>query len=431
MTVPRSLLAAIAGGLFLTGCRPNAQWSPDSTRLALEPRGRLFTFDTRTKAFKQLTRGPQRVFSTDWSPGGDRLLYYLATVEDGDVKSLALGITPLATGVPARLKTQVEYTADENQLFNLAPYDLVSNLLAVDWHPDGRRFAYCGSRKGRNFVAVSDVDGAAPRVVSSLDTNAYGPVWSPDGSKLALITSAQDTGIRPLAEGAQPGEPAGPQVEVVNADGTGRTVLWKEGQKPPVAGFGPGPIWSADGSTLLIFTDPAEKKPGETIPDRTHLFRVPVGGGDPAPLGEVSGPSPFITARPDGSGFALFLAPTPENMDYPELAISGTNPASLKRLTIVDETLLGLKKGSKPDVDGFPIPSISPDGKQIALLFVMKEARPALVLTPTDGGKSTTIQVPLAPEAPPRPPATKPPARPAPKKPAPKKPAPKKPARRS
>ncbi|MGV3721908.1 MAG: hypothetical protein ACO1SX_13425, partial [Actinomycetota bacterium] len=87
-------------------------------------------------------------------------------------------------------------------------------------------------------------------------------------------------------------------------------------------------------------------------------------------------------------------------------------------LHLLDAKATGMAEGG--DVERFPIPDISPDGRSVAIAVMPKKGKSSLVLASADGGALQRFEIPLAaPTA-----AVK---KPAPKKPVAKKPVAKKP----
>jgi Tol biopolymer transport system component len=84
------------------------------------------------------------------------------------------------------------------------------------WSPDGRKIAFSGDPSG---IFVVNADGSGKRMLA----HGGGPVWSPDGRKIAYS-----------------GDPGG--VFVVNAGGSGRRMLAR----------GRGPVWSPDGQKIIF-----------------------------------------------------------------------------------------------------------------------------------------------------------------------------------
>jgi Tol biopolymer transport system component len=93
------------------------------------------------------------------------------------------------------------------------------------WSPDGTRLAVVTHWAGRNGIELLQPNGDALGMLTSETGDAY-PSWSPDGRTVAFTD--------------------GPEVFLVNADGTGRRQLTNN------VGFGYAqrPTWSPDGRTI-------------------------------------------------------------------------------------------------------------------------------------------------------------------------------------
>jgi len=90
------------------------------------------------------------------------------------------------------------------------------------WSPDGRKIAFVSSRTNHSFVAVYDVASHKVTYMSpSVDWDAS-PTWSPDSTRIAFIRRPGT----PFAQQAQPGSgglgnPAGPAFNPATAQGRG------------------------------------------------------------------------------------------------------------------------------------------------------------------------------------------------------------------
>jgi hypothetical protein len=82
-----------------------------------------------------------------------------------------------------------------------------------------------------NYVITMNADGSGKRKLA----RGFGPVWSPDGRKIAFVS-----------------ERAGSMdVGVMNADGSGKRILTRS----RAVNFVPQPAWSPDGQKLLFVSD--------------------------------------------------------------------------------------------------------------------------------------------------------------------------------
>ena len=139
---------------------------------------------------------------------------------------------------------------------------------APDWSPDGKRIAYVTTPstllrdERRNAFIVDATTGAAERINSETDVQNT-PVWSPDGRTLALVTLRQ---THPMVPDSMPWR------EILDSHLVLYDVAAKTGRDAS-AGFdnSPGAVkWSADGKSLYF-----------TAGDRVYssVFRFDVASG--------------------------------------------------------------------------------------------------------------------------------------------------------
>jgi Tol biopolymer transport system component len=226
------------------------------------------------------------------------------------------------------------------------------------WSPDGGQIAFDGNNVGNQDIVVVNANGSGRRVVAGGGNIQSAPAWSADGSRIVFRDFSQGTGL-----------------SIVNADGSGRTPLIADANRPDVSpdgrriAFSRGDevfVANADGSgaapvTTLTGAQPAFSPDGKLIvytrstaanppPSNFELFTVGTGGGaqitetltaagvtDWEPDWQAIGPPPDITAlsgslvagRPatlvvDGTGFVRRSVVRWNGADRPTTFVSAT-----------------------------------------------------------------------------------------------------------
>ncbi|HWU55164.1 MAG TPA: amidohydrolase family protein, partial [Rhizomicrobium sp.] len=210
-------------------------WSPDGNTLVYSSDRagglqQLWLYDVRSGQERQLTHLATQPISPAFSPDGKRIAYLDV---DGMWRRAGVAVVEVATGTVSQIHASI-----------FAPG-------APTWSPDGKRVAVAmvapystRFREGTNQVltmsstgtpAASDDKWYAPVPNLSIDSRGWnGPVWSPDGTRMAAIYEGTLAVFPVSAAGVPQGPPRHITSEIAYApswSGDGRHILYQSDDK--------------------------------------------------------------------------------------------------------------------------------------------------------------------------------------------------------
>jgi TolB protein len=169
------------------------------------------------------------------------------------------------------------------------------------WSPDGSRIAFVTSPRGHLTRYAGDGDIYAMnangthirRLTTGLDASS--PAWSPDGSQIAFVRNQ------------------GQELVVMRADGSAQHIIAR------ARGYYESPAWSPDGQTIAY-----QSSPSHNI-DVTAIFTIHPDGTHEHRLTPASVSATFPAWSPDGSQIAYSAGD--------QLWITHANGTGVRRLT--------------------------------------------------------------------------------------------------
>jgi len=244
----------------LNQTEPN--WSPDGTKILLtNDDGHLWVINADGSSATQLTfTGPEGYalnHQPEWSPDGTQIVF--TTVREGDQDIYVMN----ADG-----SNQHNLFVGGEPLINFEPYPpYQGDEYDASWSPDGTKILYTASRLMGTDIATVDV-ASASAATEVLLTTAGGGVnyteaeWSPDGQLIAYVLYY-----------------VGPEMFVMNADGTNQTAVTAENLLNLYS-----PEFSPDGTQLTFIAYPNE------VGSSSDLYSIP------APTAPLAAPAAVMAA---------------------------------------------------------------------------------------------------------------------------------------
>jgi hypothetical protein len=202
-----------------------------------------------------------------WSPDGTKFVF--SSNRSGFGKA-EIWIANADGSAPVRLTTSVQLSSDgQGPIF--------SSDRDPDWSPDGSKIAFVSTRDGLTDTElyVMNVDGSNPVRLTDDGLDDGMPDWSPDGQRIAF-TKSQGAGIH-----------------IINRDGTNLV---------SIVTFSAWPAWSPDGSKLAFIQNDASNNFRGAVfisnTDGTNKIKVtnnPDGARSPSWAPSSSPPIPTFT----------------------------------------------------------------------------------------------------------------------------------------
>jgi Tol biopolymer transport system component len=207
------------GSLYTGYVDDHPVWSPDGSRIAFASfRGTntrdVFVMDDNGDNPINLTNHPDSDDEPAWSPDGSMITF--VSSRDGDSEIYVMG----ADG------------SGQTNISNNPPSG--SNATGIDvgpvWSPDGSKIAFVSLRSGNNEIYVMNPDGSGVVNLTNSARDEHDPTWSPDGSHIAYVVGWGDDA----------------DIWTMRSDGTEQTNVTND------AVLQWDPVWSPDGSMIAF-----------------------------------------------------------------------------------------------------------------------------------------------------------------------------------
>jgi dipeptidyl aminopeptidase/acylaminoacyl peptidase len=231
---------------------------------------------------------------------------------------------------------------------NLKPFTAAAKAdTRPRWSPDGRTLAFLSDREGTSQIYLIPADGGEARALTESKTGINSFEWSPDGKKIAILTTAPKTEEEEKKEKDKDdprivGKPEDRTLlQAIDIESKALTTIIKGAWR--VSEF----LWTPDGKELIVV---ATDNPQQELFSE-KIYKVDAAGGEMAVLASPPGPFGNLKISPDGTALAyvgsrgdgpqphdLFVQPlaggparnlTGRSLDRPVGDFSWENPNSL------------------------------------------------------------------------------------------------------
>ena len=182
----------------------------------------------------------QRAHYVRWTPDGSRILFDLAVGKRG-VPPVGLYMVDVDG-----LQVREVVSPIDNAAFSDTLGTYTGSMIYFDISPDGSRVAYstCRYSTDANFeLMVSDLDGTGTRRLTDNSHVDNYPVWSPDGDRIAFISSRAENGDH---------DARNYRLYTMAADGSDVRLVAPAADDPSFAAGPHPPRWSRDGRRIAF-----------------------------------------------------------------------------------------------------------------------------------------------------------------------------------
>ena len=239
------------------------------------------------------------------------------------------------------------------------------------YSPDGSKVAFVSSNPGGGYqIFVMNADGTGRRQVTTSATPKTEPAWSPDGTRIAYVANSVDVDGQTDLE-----------IWAINADGTGRTQLTNNGLNVPDT----QPAWSPLGDKIAFVS----ARTGDTdrnvyVMDADGTNQESVTANDPSPCSPdcYQGHDDNPSWKPDGSKIAYIHGDKRAGGGLPDIWTMDPNGAN--RVNV-----------SNSDTVSYAKPAWSPRGDRFAAVGATDTNRNIYVMN-SDGTGQTPIDTHIA-----------------------------------